>query len=73
MNNLIEVGDIIITETCLSKYRYPITRVTKTLAMSIRKKDRYEYKFKRFISNNMGHPSQRYDNTKYTVERLNQS
>ena len=70
MSDLVEVGDVIVTKNSLGGIsRFPITRVTKTLAKS-KRKDGYEHTFKRFISNNMAHPPERWDLTKYEVEKL---
>ena len=67
---LLEVGDVLITTTCFGSHRFPITRVTKTLAKSKRESDDYEYTFKRRISHDMKHPPERWNTTKYTVELL---
>jgi hypothetical protein len=61
------VGDTIITSTCFGESRFLITRVTKTLAMSKRESDGYEYKFKRRISYDMAHPRERWSTTNYKV------
>ena len=66
---LLEVGDILITETFLGKNRFPITRVTKTLAKSRRDSDGFEQSFKREISFNMSHPYQQWNTVTYSVER----
>lgn len=67
-DNLLQVGDKLHLTTYMGANWYKITRVTKTLAMS-KRKDGYEYKFKRAISCNMAHPYQQWSTTKYTVER----
>ena len=67
-NRMLEVGDVVITETMVGKREYPITRVTKTLAKS-RRDASYEHTFKREIGFNMGHPSEKWTTTKYEVRR----
>ena len=67
-SKLVNVGDTIITKTFMGKSRYPITRVTKTLAMSKRKTDGFEHKFKRQISHSMAHPYSQWNITEYMVE-----
>lgn len=69
LNDLLCVGDKLIAETCFGKNVYTITRVTKTLAFSKRDDDGYEYTFKRKISWDMGHPRQKWNTTKYSVEK----
>jgi hypothetical protein len=69
-NELVEVGDIIQTTTCMGTNDFPVTRVTKTLAMSKRKSDGYEHTFKRFISGRMCHPYQQWNTTEYNVIKL---
>jgi len=64
---MVDIGDTIKTETYLGVHEYVITRVTKTLAMSLRESDGYEYKFRRVISDNMRHPYFAHDNTSYEV------
>lgn len=54
----LEVGDLIVTQTFLGQSKYPITRVTKTLAKSKREDDGYEQTFKRTVSSNLSHPYQ---------------
>ncbi len=65
--DVLNVGDTLITTTCFGSNRFEITRVTKTLAIS-KRKDGYETKFKRFISSNMSHPTERWNTVKYSVE-----
>jgi len=65
----VEVGDVLITKTYLGETRYPITRITKTLAKSKRERDGFEYTFKREISYNMSHPYSPYCAVEYTVEK----
>ncbi|TNC80845.1 MAG: hypothetical protein C9356_12025 [Oleiphilus sp.] len=65
--NLLKVGDILVTKTFMGTHKYPITRVTKTLAKSKRKSDGYEYTFKREISDNMSHPCEQWSTTEYNV------
>jgi hypothetical protein len=67
--NLLSVGDTLITNTFLGSTRFPITRVTKKLALSKRESDGYEHKFKRNISINMSHPNVTYSSTEYFVIR----
>ncbi len=69
LDNLLNVGDTVITKTFLGTSRYPITRVTKTLAFSKRESDGFEYTFKRKISWNMSHPLDVWSRTDYSVER----
>ena len=66
---LINVGDTLLIKTRLNDQSYKITRVTKTLAMSKRESDGYEYKFKRVISGDMGHPYERWNTSVYRVIR----
>lgn len=65
--DLVNIGDTIQTKTFMGVNNFVITRVTKTLAMSKRESDGYEHTFKRLISWNMSHPSQRYNTTEYNV------
>lgn len=66
----VEVGDLIVTKHGLGGVkRYPITRVTKTLAKSKRAKDGYEHTFKRHVSGDMTHPYQSWNTTSYKVFR----
>ena len=53
--NLANVGDVIKIITFIGNDWFPVTRVTKTLAIS-KFPDGYEFKFKRLIGNNMSHP-----------------
>lgn len=69
LTGLLCVGDTLIVDAGLVVHRYRITRVTKTLAKSMRPSDGYEYTFKREISNNMSHPYERWDTCNYSVER----
>ena len=66
MIKLLNVGDTVITSSFLGDNRFPITRVTKTLAFS--KLATYEHSFKREISHNMSHPYQAYCCVNYKVE-----
>ena len=70
MSELVEKGDTIQTKTFLGTSNFKITRVTKTLAISARKGDGYEYKFKRDISANMSHPHERWGLVQYKVIKL---
>lgn len=69
-DKLLQVGDTLITNNMLGDKKYPITRVTKTLAMSARSNGK-EHSFKREISFNMAHPYERWNTTEYRVERFN--
>ncbi len=70
MSDLVEVGDVIVMTNALGGvHRFPITRVTKTLAKS-KREDGYEYTFKRFISSDMAHPSRAWNTTEYEVQKL---
>jgi hypothetical protein len=69
----LEVGDKLNTSTCFGINWYKITRTTKTLAMSKRESDGYEYKFKRAITGNMSHPTSQYNLTNYSVERCDKT
>ncbi len=62
-----EVGDIIQTTSFMGTNNFPVTRVTKTLAMSKRKSDGYEQKFKREISHDMSHPYQQWSTITFNV------
>ena len=64
---LLEVGDKVVIENFLGRSVFPITRVTKTLALSKRESDGYEYKFKREISHNMSYPKDIWSNNTYNV------
>lgn len=66
---LAEVGDIIFTHHRLGGSSFPVTRVTKTLAISKRESDGYERKFKRGISYDMRHPYEQWNTTPDTVTR----
>ena len=70
-NELVEKGDTVQATTFMGTSNYLITRVTKTLAMSKRKSDGYEYKFKRVISVDMKHPYEQWNTTKYSVIKAN--
>jgi len=63
---LVQVGDVIVTSHMWDSH-YPITRVTKTLAISARERDGYEFTFKREISHNMAHPYEQWNTIKYKV------
>jgi hypothetical protein len=63
---LLNIGDTVITKSFLGETRFPITRVTKTLAIS--KRATYEHRFKREISHNMSHPYEQYCCVDYRVE-----
>ena len=71
MKDLLQVGDVVITDNMMGVIEYPITRVTKTLAKS-RRNDGYEYTFKREISCSMAHPYQQWNTTKYSVRKENE-
>ena len=68
MKDLLQVGDVVITDNMMGVIEYPITRVTKTLAKSRRDND-YEHTFKREISCSMAHPYQQWNTTKYSVRK----
>jgi hypothetical protein len=68
MSNLVNVGDMIKINSGLGISEYPITRVTKTLAMS-KRDDGYEHKFKREIGVSMAHPYQQWNTATYEVVR----
>ena len=71
MTELVEVGDAIQIRTLFGQEKkYTITRVTKTLAISLRDSDGYEYKFKRLIGCDMAHPYQAWNRTEYKVIKL---
>lgn len=63
----LNVGDILVIKTWMNHVNYEITRVTKTLAMSARKGDGYEHKFKRKIQSDMAHPSMQWNTANYSV------
>jgi len=68
LNDLLCVGDTLKTTNSLGGvYEYPITRVTKTLALSKRASDGYEYRFKRVKSFSMAHPYHEYNTTRYEI------
>lgn len=69
MSKLIEVGDTLIADTGLTRYRYKITRVTKTLALSKRADDGYEHRFYRDASRGFTYPQTPRCLTKYTLIR----
>ena len=70
MSELVGVGDVIVTKHGLGGVkRYPITRVTKTLAKS-KREDGRERTFKRVISSNMAHPYEKWNSTSYSVDKL---
>ena len=74
MSELVNIGDTIVVIGPLgNKNSYPVTRVTKTLAMSKRKSDGYEYRFKRVISWDMSHPYEEWNRIKYTVIKPEQT
>ncbi len=68
-SGLLEVGDKVIIENCFGCNWFRITRVTKTLAISKRRNDGFEHRFKRRISSDMSHPYIAYNQNEYTVER----
>ncbi len=68
-SGLLEVGDKLIIENCFGCNWFRITRVTKTLAISKRRSDGFEFRFKREIELSMAHPRRAFDTSKYTVER----
>ena len=71
MNNkeYVQVGDTIISTTCLGENHFLVTRVTKTLAISKRESDGYEHKFKRYISSIMSHPREQWNIARHSVVR----
>jgi len=63
---LVEIGDNIFIKQPGSMSTFTITRVTDTLAYS-KKSGGSEDVFKREISDNMGHPVQRFNVAEYIV------
>lgn len=63
---MLEVGDTLLVENFTGRYKYLITRVTKTLAMS-KRSDGYEQAFKRAVTSDMSHPAIKHNSNKYTV------
>lgn len=69
MSDLLQVGDVVIYKTFLGVNRYPITRVTKTLALSMRS-DGYEHRFYRDPAKGFHYPKPRWGvSGEYSVER----
>ena len=68
-NELLEVGDTLITRSCFGDCCFLITRVTKNLAKSLCQDDGYEHTFKRHIGLDMAHPKERSDTLEYIVKR----
>jgi len=69
-NGVVEIGDIIrSTDSWGGTHQFKISRVTKTLSMSIREEDGFEYRFKRRIQRDMSHPHTTWNTTHYTVFR----
>lgn len=69
---MVEPGDVIVVKTFLGENNYPITRVTKTLAISRKKNiigDWIDHRFKRVVSLNMCHPADSFNVNQYTVFR----
>jgi len=64
---LVEIGDEIVTIQQGGMSTFTITRVTDTLAYSKKESSGSEDVFKRKISDNMGHPIQRFNVAKYIV------
>ena len=69
MTELLRVGDELTIKWAGTTATYLITRVTKTLAMSMRKDGKREDVFKRTLSSNMSHPYQSYPPFQYSVLR----
>lgn len=67
--NLVQVGDVVIVKNVFGTSRYPVTRITKTLAISKRETDGFEQKFKRQISHDMCHPYRQWNTNQYSVIR----
>ena len=71
----VELGDVITVSHGVIHRQHPITRVTKTLAMSMEKStltgEGYEIAFKRKVSKYMSHPKaiKNWPSDKYTVVR----
>ena len=68
MKDLLQVGDVVIAKNIMGKTEYKITRVTKTLAMSLAD-DSYEHPFKREISSSMSHPYRQWNMNTYSVRK----
>lgn len=64
---LVEVGDKIIVDSGLGTHKFPVTRVTKTLALSKREDDGFEFRFKRLVAYDMVHPQEKWNTSKYYV------
>ncbi len=71
-NELLMVGDTVVTKTFMGESEFLITRTTKTKALSERESDGYEHSFQRFISSNMAYPYEQWNTTKYRVVRATQ-
>jgi hypothetical protein len=67
--DMLEVGDIIISDNILGKRNYVITRVTKTSALSKRPNDGFENKWQRVCQWDMTKPNQDWNTTSYSVYR----
>ena len=68
MTGLLEVDDIVVVENSFGRYEYKITRVTKTLALSKRESDGYEYRFYRDVENNgVAYPKSRSHQNRYSI------
>jgi len=68
----LELGDVIICETSLGcKYKFLVTRLTKTIAFGQLegRNDGYEYKFQRVVELDMSKPLQEWNRTSYKVFR----
>jgi len=65
--DLVEVGDFIVVETFLGKRIHEITRVTKTLAVSLEGGN--EFRCKRKVSPDMAHPAIEWNSNTYKVYR----
>lgn len=72
MTDLVQVGDTIVVDTGLGVHHYPVTRVTKTLALSLRESDGYEHRFQRVISSDMNYPKVKWNQQRFRVIRGNQ-
>ena len=69
MTDLVEKGDIIKVIGPMGNVNtYPITRVTKTLAVSSTEKaNGHDFRFKRLIGWDMAHPYEQWNRSTYTV------
>jgi len=67
---LLQVGDMVEKETFIQTRKFLITRVTKTLAKSLRDSDGFEHTFRRVVSSNMGYPGQQWTSAQYRAYRM---